>query len=586
MICVKQVKVSPSRISIKTGEAYYGATAQISPLNATNPTVKWSISNPNIAYINPNNGTIYGKNEGTATIYATAQDESGKRDCCTIVVSKRILVSSITLDSTNLHLETNRSITVPSATIFPENADNKTVRWCSENPNVATIENGKIYTHSEGRATITVSATDGSGVTAHCKVAVYKNIYISSVTVSPSSKAMNVGESAYLHATICPTNATNKQIMWLSSDEDVAIVNPSSGLVTATGVGTATIYAESLDNSGKRDSCTVTVDQNVRIRSITFDKTELRLQPGDRYTLSTTICPSNATDKSLLWYSNNPEVASVNNGVIRAKSKGFAEISASPTAGSTVSARCKVFVSDYIPVSSVTVSPSCKTMTVGDSIYLHATVCPGNATNKFIEWKSGNEDIVSVAPDTGLLIAQGPGTTTVFAMTLEGAGVIGRCTVTVKDVVPVSSVRVCPTEKSMRVGESDCLTAIVYPGNATNKAVRWYSDNPNVATVDHLSGQIHAKLAGTTNITAVTADGGFTTSSTVVVTQVLTGADIYIDDQNIINTIINAKNLSDVAYDMYLSGSISCEQLEKMQKEAKYVADLARADFVLSLIHI
>lgn len=129
MICVKQVKVSPGRINIKTGQSYSGLTVQVSPQNTTNPRVKWSSSNPKVVYINVNNGTLLGRSEGTATVYATAQDDSGKMDCCTVVVSKSIPVSHITLGSTNLHLETNRTVTAPSVKMYPENADNKTVRW-------------------------------------------------------------------------------------------------------------------------------------------------------------------------------------------------------------------------------------------------------------------------------------------------------------------------------------------------------------------------------------------------------------------------------------------------------------------------
>ena len=86
MICVNSVSLYPSRISVKVGEWYHGASAEVSPKNATNPNVTWSSSNPSIATVIPDTGYIKGISVGTATIYATALDGSGKRDCCTIVV--------------------------------------------------------------------------------------------------------------------------------------------------------------------------------------------------------------------------------------------------------------------------------------------------------------------------------------------------------------------------------------------------------------------------------------------------------------------------------------------------------------------
>lgn len=522
MICVTRVKVHPNWIYIKTGQAYTRATAQVSPPDATNPSVKWSSSNPNVVNVHPYDGTMLGINEGTATVYATAQDDSGKRDCCTVVVSKRILVRGITLSDTNLRVEMGRSIDVPVAAFSPDDAENTTVRWCSDNPKVATVANGKIHGHSEGKATITVVATDGSGVSASCKVTVYEKIYVSSVTLSAYSKVLHVGESVKLSAEPLPCDATDRRIMWISSDEEIATVNPTSGLVLAQKPGTTTIRAESLDNSGKKGICTVTVKESIPVDSITFDRTEIRLRPGDRYEIFKVICPSNATNKSLLWTSTDPDVASVNNGVIRAKSNGVTTIIASPIYGANkpISASCSVWVSDYTPVSSVTVSPSSKTMTVGDSFTPHVTVCPEDATNRMLEWRSSDEKVVTVRRDSGYIFAQGPGTATVQALTLEGMGVFDSCQITVKAAVPVSSVRVCPAETSISVGKSACLTATVYPKDATNKSVRWSSDRPDVATVSKTgtaTATVTGRSDGTATITAMTADGGFVSSCRVTV---------------------------------------------------------------------
>ena len=207
----------------------------------------------------------------------------------------------------------------------------------------------------------------------------------------------------------------------------------------------------------------------------------------------------------------------MDNEGLHTHAEGRATITVTATDESGVSAHCKVAVYKTIYISSVTVDASSKVMYLGESVYLHATVCPVNATDKRIMWLSSDEDVATVNPTSGLVTAQGPGAATIFAMTLEGLGVSGSCTVTVQNVVPVRSVMVCPSSKCIRVGESDCLTATVYPRGATNKSIHWYSDNPDVAIVTRTTGVVMGKSDGTATITAMTVDGGFVSSCTVTV---------------------------------------------------------------------
>lgn len=534
MICVQEVKVSPSRISIKVGEWYCGTSVQVKPSNATNPSVKWSSSNPSVVSINANSGKIYGKSAGTATIYATAQDGSGRKDCCTVVVSQKILVRAIQLNKNNFTLQVGSCYTL-SAIVSPTNATSKSVRWCSDNPDVATVSNGVVCAHSEGVATITVSATDGSGVTAHCSVHVYENISVSSVTVRPSCKTMCAGESAYLQAAVYPANATNKQVSWRSSDTTVAAVNPNSGFVTALSSGTATIFATAQDGSNKSGECTVMVSGGIiPVTSINIQLTSVKLQRGTSRKLSYTLTPSNATYSTVLWESSNTDVATVgNDDTVYAKSAGVADIVAYATDGSGIEDTCRVTVTNDILVTSITVSPSCKSMVVGESAYLHAAVCPENATNSNVFWESTNQDVATVNPTSGLVTARGPGMTTIYVMTQDGSGKKESCTVTVCPAVPVSSVTVSPEAKTMSICESYRLTATVYPGNATNKAVRWYSDNPCVATVTTTTGLITARADGTATITAMTVDGGFVSSCAVTV-----------DSREVVNIVKDEENLN------------------------------------------
>ena len=117
--------------------------------------------------------------------------------------------------------------------------------------------------------------------------------------------------------------------------------------------------------------------------------------------------------------------------------------------------------------------------------------------------------------------------------------------------------------------------------NSTALAITWSSSDKNVATVSS-DGKVTAKLAGVTTITAkCTEKPSISSTCEIRVNQTLTGADTYITDPDIRDTIINAKNMCDIAHNMYLSGTISYSQEQDIKKSAEYAADLARADFVV-----
>ena len=138
------------------------------------------------------------------------------------------------------------------AEILPANASNKTLTWTTSAPNVATVENGIVTAHSEGIATITATTADGK--TASCILHVI--IPVESVTLNKTEAEIYIGEPFVLTATVYPENATDKTLVWTSSNENVAAVN-ENGAITARQTGTAIITATAWN--GKSATCTLTV---------------------------------------------------------------------------------------------------------------------------------------------------------------------------------------------------------------------------------------------------------------------------------------------------------------------------------------
>ena len=325
-----------------------------------------------------------------------------------------------------------------------------------------------------------------------------------SVNVYPSSTTIKTGNWYYgAYAIVNASSNCNTDVTWFSDKPSVATVNASSGYIYAKAPGTTRIYAQSTIDSSKKDYITVTVTSGtICVDSVTLNRSSISLEKGDTFTLSATICPTNATNKSISWRSSNTSVATVSGGVVTAKARGYAYIYAEAQDGSGEYDYCYVNVTEDILVTSVTVSPSSKTMNIGASAYLYETVCPTNATNKCVKWSSNKTSVATVNPDTGLVIAQGAGTATITATAQDGSGKKGYCTITVNPLVSVQSISLYPETMIMNIDDVNYLSATVLPANAADKRVRWCSSNPNVVCVDYYTGEITALAEGTASVTA------------------------------------------------------------------------------------
>ena len=170
-------------------------------------------------------------------------------------------------------------------------------------------------------------------------------ISVTRIEMTPSSATMEVGETLQLNATAYPINATNRNLSWSTENYSVASVS-SSGVVTARGAGKVWIWARAKDGSGAGNYCVVDVNETTKITSIMLSETEKILTVGDTFELVTTVLPENAYNKSLIWSSDNEEIATVSNGVITAMSPGECDITCSSSDGSGMSAICHISVQE------------------------------------------------------------------------------------------------------------------------------------------------------------------------------------------------------------------------------------------------
>ena len=262
----------------------------------------------------------------------------------------------------------------------------------------------------------------------------------------------------------------------------------------------------------------VTVEPGVKIgvTSVTLDKTDLTLDVNDTEKLTATVNPNDATNKTVTWKSDKPEIVEVDsNGNVTAKAAGTATITATADGKS---ASCKVTVNGQpatVPVQSVGLNTNKVELSVGEENKLVATVTPEAATNKEVTWASSTPEVATVDQD-GKVVAQKPGNATITVTTKDG-NKTATCEVTVKETpVAVTGVGLNTNKVELSVGEENKLVATVTPEAAANRDVTWNSSKPAVATVDS-TGKVVAQAPGTTTITVTTVDGNKTATCEVTV---------------------------------------------------------------------
>ncbi len=262
------------------------------------------------------------------------------------------------------------------------------------------------------------------------------DVSVTGITLNQKSLSLRVGDSATLVGMVLPSDANDKSVIWSSSNTSVVTVE--DGRVTAVGEGSASVTVTTNDG-GYTAECSVTVvpKQNdppavINVSGISLDRASLNIEIGSQITLQTTVAPSNATNKNVIWTSSSSDVASVNGGVVSALSEGTATIIATTEDGG-YTATCQVTVT---PVAQITVvqgvrlDKTSEAVLVGETTQLTATVNPESATNRNVIWSSSNEEVATVSAG-GLVTAVAEGTATITVTTVDGS-YRAECVVTVR----------------------------------------------------------------------------------------------------------------------------------------------------------
>lgn len=233
----------------------------------------------------------------------------------------------------------------------------------------------------------------------------------------------DIGASVQLTATILPTDADNQKVIWKSSDTNVATVK--DGKVTCTGYGTAIITATS-EEGEYIATCNVTATKRIVLpSSITLDRNEATIKVGEATTLKANVLPADADDKTIVWSSENSDIASVtNDGVVTGHKAGTTKIIVTTNANGL---KDECIITVLQPATGIVLDrQNISFANIGETVQLTANVLPEDASNKNVSWASSDTKVAIVS--NGNVVCTGYGTAVISAITEDG-GYMATCVI-------------------------------------------------------------------------------------------------------------------------------------------------------------
>ena len=486
-----------------------GKSVTVSPeiteahINEKPKTTEWTSSDETVATVS--GGKISAKSAGTATITCSMEFEDSTEET-TWEVNVFVPVASIKTSKT-LEVTVGDEPAELAVEIAPEDATYKDLEWSSSDEEVVKVDDSGIVTAVKaGKAVLTATANDpgiDKKVSASISVTVLQPVL--SLGLDQSTVELAKGKSVTLAAEMTPEDASNKQLTWTSSDPAVAAVD-SKGKVTAKGLGNATITCEAADGAGASVSCEVEVF--VPVAAVKSDAKTISVNTEETTEpVSITIDPEDAKYKDVTWSTADETIATVSeDGRITGVKAGKTKITATSADVIGENEKAKLFAFDVTvlqPVKSINLDITSVSIAKGSSQKLVPEVLPQDASNKKLVWKSSNESVVTVS--NGSVSAKGVGKATITCTSEDGSGASASCEVTVYQAVKSIKLLV-KSDLSVTTGKNVTIKAEAQPNDATNKKLRYESENNWIASVDD-NGVVTGKNTGSCVIYIYSTDG-------------------------------------------------------------------------------
>lgn len=389
------------------------------------------------------------------------------------------------------------------------------IQWLTSDPSKVTVtalEGNTKATITSGRQTgqaVITAINMDNGVFATCLVTITAPITSIAIDKGTNYNTTLAEGTVQLRAIWQPSNATDTELIWSSSDTNFATVD-EFGRVTLLREGSTRITVQPKVNPNNVFAyCDINIVSNP-ITNITPDVTELDMIAGDTYEVIYTLTPENPSDRTVRWSSSDNSVATVEGGVITAVSAGDATISI--TGGKVGSEYDPVTIKVHVRNRLQKIEFATRTtyVAVGATQQLTVLFTPSVDINDKLVWRTSDDSVVTVS-DEGIITGIKVGSAMVSCYAEDmGPDHLITCMVYVTDALVIANnLTVLPETATMEVGQTLQMDAVFDPANTTDQSIRWSSSDEAIITITE-SGLVTAVAVGQATITAIyynTPDG-------------------------------------------------------------------------------
>lgn len=497
-IKTEKVEAEPQILYVKPG-ATVDLKAVLTPENATNQVVNWTSSNPaRIEVTDPVNGKIHVKEtpDGPYVVDVFVEQGALKSTCrVNVLRSNDIVPTSIILLPKTLELMVGESRML-TWTISPSNTPYKEVGWLSSNPDVVSIQNGRVVGLAKGTADIVVRSHTSLNVFDQIEVTV-NEIAVTGVDIDKTASnyhALVPAEDSYFEIPvnipssipyiIDPEVATNKAIEYEIDDAEVVSVVQGK-LVGKLAGQTTRVRLKALGGSNVYSPYfKIKVVDNKKPTGLSIPQ-DLILNPRDMGRFPLTYIPADATDRLVSWKSTDPQVLKVlYDGSYEALQAGTAKVTVSLVSDPTIKGECNVRVLQRVLPDGLNMIRNI-TIGVGNSYRFAPEVTPLNATDQRILWKVlEGADKIEFNEQELTVKGSAAGTAKIEASLRAKPDVKVECVINVTATATPAATQIRFKEATIEVeeGKSKDVELVIEPEGAT-PLVTYTSDNPTYVVV-------------------------------------------------------------------------------------------------------
>ena len=476
-----------------TVDDVFNLVANVLPKEA-DQKVTWHLSQPGILDM-VGNGQFKALKAGEVTITATAQDGTGMKATCHVVV-KNPMATQVVLNETQ-HSAIVDDVFTLTTQVMPEKAAQNVVWTMDKNNILQNMGGGKFKALKAGEVTLTATAQDGSEMKATCHVTV-KNPLATQVVLNETQHNAIVDDVFTLTAKVMPEKAA-QNVVWTMDKTDI-LQNMGDGKFKALKAGEVTLTATAQDGSEMKATCHVTV-KNPLATQVVLNETQHNAIVDDVFTLTAKVMPEKAA-QNVVWTKDKTNILQdMGDGKFKALKAGEVTLTATAQDGSGVKTTCHVTVKNPM-ATQVVLNETQHNAIVDDVFTLTAKVMPEKAAQNVV-WTMDKTDILQNMGD-GKFKALKAGEVTLTATAQDGSEMKATCHVTVKNPL-ATQVVLNETQHNAIVDDVFTLTAKVMPEKAAQNVV-WTMDKTDILQ-NMGDGKFKALKAGEVTITATAQDG-------------------------------------------------------------------------------